>query len=70
MSRVLSRSQIHWDKWSTECEKGGPFQKIWDPSDLPIYDVNGLSPFRQIRDLGTVKLFLMYAFKPCLENYR
>ena len=45
--RVLPRNQIHWDKWPTEFEKGGPFQKIWDPSELPIYDANGLLAFRQ-----------------------
>ena len=47
-SRVLLRNQIHWDKWPTEFEKGGPFQKIWGPSGLPIYDANGLSAFRQV----------------------
>ena len=26
--RVLPRDQIHWDKWLTEFQKGGPFQKI------------------------------------------
>ena len=48
LARVLPRNQIHWDKWPSDIEKGGPFQKIWDPSELPIYDANGLSAFRQV----------------------
>ena len=28
-TRVLSRNQIHWDKWPTKFEKGGLFQKIY-----------------------------------------
>ena len=47
-SRVLPRNQICWDKWPTEFEKDGPFQKIWGPGELPIYDSNGLSAFRQV----------------------
>ena len=46
--RVLPRNQIHWDKWPTEFEKVGPFQKIRGASELPIYDANGLSAFRQV----------------------
>ena len=46
--RVLPRNQINWDKWPTELEKCGPFQKIWGPSELPIYDINGFSAFRQV----------------------
>ena len=46
--RVLPRNQIHWDKWPTEFEKGGPFQKLSGPSELPIYHVNGLPAFRQV----------------------
>ena len=34
--RVLPRNQIQWDKWPTEFEKDGPFQKIWGPSEIPI----------------------------------
>ena len=49
--RVLPRNQIHWDKWPTEFEKGGPFQKIWGPSEVPIYDTNGLSAFRQVEKI-------------------
>ena len=44
--RLLPRIQIHWDKWPREFEKGGPFQKIWGPSELPSYDANCLSAFR------------------------
>ena len=52
--RVLPRNQIHWDKWPTELEKCGPFQKIWGPSELPIDDINGFSAFRQVeKDLET-----------------
>ena len=43
--RVLPKIQIHWDKWPTGFEKGGPFQKIWGPSELSIYDANGFSTF-------------------------
>ena len=46
--RILARNQIHWDKWPTDFNKGGPFQKIWGPSELPVYDANGLSAFRQV----------------------
>ena len=48
ISRVLPRNQIHFDKWPTEFEKGGLFQKIWGTSELPTYDANGLSAFRQV----------------------
>ena len=47
--RVLPKNQIHWDKWPTEFGKGGPFQKIWAPSELPIYNANGISAFRQLK---------------------
>ena len=43
--RVLPKIQIHWDKWPTGFEKGGPFQKEWGPGELSIYDANGLSTF-------------------------
>ena len=33
------------DKWPTEFEKGGPFEKIWGPRELPIYDANCLQAF-------------------------
>ena len=46
--RVLPRNQIQWDKWPSELVKGGPFQKIWGPTELPIYDANGLAAFRQV----------------------
>ena len=46
--RVLPRYQIHWDKWPTEFEKDGPFQKIWGPCEIPIFDANGLSAFKQV----------------------
>ena len=35
--RVLPINQIHGDEWPIELEKGGPFHKIWGPSELPIY---------------------------------
>ena len=57
-SRVLPKIQIHWEKWPTEFEKGGPFQKKWGPGELPIYDANGLSAFGQV---GKTKALLDYS---------
>ena len=45
---VLPRNQICCDKWPTELEKVGPFQKTWGPSEFPMYDAKGLSAFRQV----------------------
>ena len=42
---VLSRNLIRRDKWPTEFEKDGQFQKILGPSE---YDSNGLLTFRQV----------------------
>ena len=51
MIRVLPRIQIHWDKWPTEFEKGGLFQKIWGPSELSIDDANGLLALRNCSNI-------------------
>ena len=49
--RVLSRNQIHCDKWPTELEKCVPFQKIWGPSELPIHDINGSQHLDKLKRL-------------------
>ena len=65
MGRVLPRIQIHWEKWSTEFEKGGPFQKILDPNELPTYDANDLSAFRHCKNIHNKCIQI-----PWFENYR
>ena len=61
--RVLSRNQIHWDKWPTGFEKSGPFPKIWGPSELSIYRQWFISIFMSWEDKGTVRLLKKCAFQ-------
>ena len=64
-TRVLPRIQIQWHKWPTEFEKGGPFQKIWGPSELPTYDANDLSAFRHCKNIHNKCIQILL-----FENYR
>ena len=48
IGKVLPRHQFHWDKWPSEFEKSGPFQKISGP---PCLDTGQLSTiFRHCKD--------------------
>ena len=68
--RVLPRNQICLDKWPTEFEKDGPFQKIWGPRQLPIHDsgmvfqhLDKLKGFRNCETIHNVCIRIR-----CFEN--
>ena len=59
----LPRNQTHWDKWPTEFEKGGPFQKVWVPGKLPHMMPMVYQHLDKLDERTIIRLFIMCAFK-------